>query len=98
MMLTRRRLIFAMDVDGKPILAFEANNLREARELRKEKWLRDDLRALRSNGLCLWSEVAKLTVRRATEPEKRVYQEADQSVEPSGELVLAYLVDLDGPA
>jgi hypothetical protein len=98
MIRARQRFIFALDVDGKPTTAFEANNLREARELCKEKWLRDDLRALRSNGVSLLREGARLTVRRATEPEKLIFQEADQSVEPSGELVLAYLVDLDGPA
>jgi hypothetical protein len=51
MIRARQRFIFALDVDGKPTTAFEANNLREARELCKEKWLRDDLRALRSNGV-----------------------------------------------
>ena len=43
-------IVFAMDIDGRPTLAFEAKNVREASELCKEDWLRADL-ALRGKQL-----------------------------------------------
>ena len=43
-------LIFALEVDGAPVLTFEAGSAREARELCKEEWLRGDLTELMSNG------------------------------------------------
>ena len=89
--------IYAIDVNGRPTIAFEAKSFREARELCKEQWLRGDLGALTSNGFPLCSVDAKLTVRRATEDERRIYEEAEQSVQASDDLVLAYLVELDGP-
>jgi hypothetical protein len=88
--------IYAIDVNGRPTIAFEAKSFREARELCKEEWLRGDLGALTSNSFPLCSVDAKLTVRRATE-ERRIYEEAEQSVQASDDLVLAYLVELDGP-
>ena len=89
--------VFAMDIDGKPTLAFEAKNLREASELCKEDWLRADLIALTSNGVPLCTAAAKLTVRRATENESQFYQGADQEAEAPDDLLLVYLVKLDGP-
>jgi hypothetical protein len=86
--------VFAMDVDGKPTFAFEAKNFREAFELCKEDWVRDDLTTITSNGLPLCSSTAKLTVRRADEAEIAIYRNA--AIEAQTEdLVLAYLVDLD---
>ena len=95
------RLVFAMDIDGKPPLLFEAKNLREASELCKEDWLRADLSALTSNGIPLCTAIAKLTVRRATETESQVYREArdaDRKAQAPDDLLLAYLVELDRPS
>ena len=89
--------VFAMDIDGKPTLAFEAKSLREASELCKEDWLRADLSVLTSNGIPLCTAVAKLTVRRATETERQVYRGADAEAQAPDDLLLAYLVELDGP-
>ena len=87
--------VFAMEIDGKPTIAFEAKNLREASELCKEDWLRADLIALKSNGVPLCTPTAKLTVRRADELETQVYRDADLQAD-TDDLVLAYLVELDG--
>lgn len=48
-------------------------NFREALELCKEDWVRDDLTTITSNGLPLCSSTAKLTVRRADEAEIVIY-------------------------
>jgi hypothetical protein len=89
-------IVFAMDIDGKPTLAFEAKNVREASELCKEDWLRADLSVLTSNGIPLCTAASKLTVRRATESETQVYRDADWEARVSDDLLLAYLVELDG--
>jgi hypothetical protein len=90
--------VFAIEIDGKPTIAFEAKNLREASELCKEDWLRADLGDLKSNGAPLCSPTAKLRVRLADEMEIRIYRTAHEEVdEASDDLVLAYLVELDGP-
>jgi hypothetical protein len=89
------RFIFTIEVDGKPTVAFEAKNLREASELCKEGWFRADLSALTSNGSPLCNATAKLKVRSASGPEQQMYADANNVVQASDDLVLAYLVDLD---
>jgi hypothetical protein len=87
--------IFAMEVDGRATVAFEAKNFREASELCKEDWLRADLIALTSNGVSLCTPTATLKVRRADETETQIYREAERQTQ-TDDLVLAYLVELDG--
>jgi hypothetical protein len=89
-------LVFTIEVDGKPTVAFEAKSLREASELCRAEWLRADLSALKSGGSPLCNSIAKLKVRVASEAERQVYRSAEQVVQASDDLVLAYLVDLDG--
>ena len=88
--------IFTIEIDGNPTIAFEAKNMGEARGLCKEQWLFDDLGALSSGGKAICGVGAKLAVRRATECETQVYREAERSVPASDDLMLAYLVELDG--
>jgi hypothetical protein len=86
--------VFAMEVDGKAAFAFEAKNFREAFELCKEEWVREDLIMITSNGVPLCSSEAKLTVRRAGEAEIVIYRNAAIQAQTE-DLVLAYLIDLD---
>lgn len=84
------RRVFALDVDGRPTLAFEARNQLEARELCKEAWLRDDLTSLNSNGVPLCGAKSKLSVRLAEAEEAVLFgQAAKAAANPSGDLVLA---------
>lgn len=87
-------VVFAMDVDGKATFAFEARNFREASQLCKEGWVREDLAAITSNGIPLCSSTAKLAVRRADAAEIVIYRKAARQAQTE-DLVLAYLVDLD---
>jgi hypothetical protein len=88
--------IFTLDIGGKPILTFEAKNLREAWEVCHEHWLREDVSRLCSNGIPLWDGSATLRSRSASESEREVYREAARCAgSPLDELVLAYLVQLD---
>jgi len=87
--------VFAMEIDGKPTIAFEAKNSREASGLCKEEWLRSDFSVLRSNGVPLWSAAAKLKVRQANELETQIYESAKRNRQAFDDLLLVYLVELD---
>jgi len=89
--------IFTVDIDGKPTVSFEVLSAREANELVKEHWFRDDLRALKSDGLPLWDGVASLRSRPADEHETERYQGiAAAADDAAGDILLAFLVTLDG--
>jgi len=97
MMVDLQPRCFTLDVGDKAILAFEARSLREARELCHEQWLREDIARLSSNDTPIWDGSARLRTRYATEPEIARYRAVSRNGEPSsGDLVLAYLVELDG--
>jgi len=96
MMANRLAVVFAMEIDGKPTVAFEANNFREASELCKEEWFRADLSVLTSNGVPLCNPTAKLKARQANESETQIYRDVEKNAEASDDLVLVYLVELDG--
>ena len=87
--------IFALEVDGKPTLAFEARTVRQAQELCKESWLHDDLVSLSSDGDPLCAAQSKLSVRPATAAEAAIFRQASETVKPSDELLMAYLIELD---
>jgi hypothetical protein len=88
--------IFTLDVGDRPILAFEAKNLREAWELCHERWLLEDVARLPSDGIPLCDRAATLRSRGSTERERAIYREAAQGAGSlTDELVLAYLVELD---
>ena len=57
----------------------------EARELCKERWLRADLSSQKSNGIPLCDA-----------EEATLFDQAAGASTPSDDLVLAYLVELDG--
>ena len=61
--------LFTVEIDGNPIVSFEAINYREANELLKEEWFREDLCELRSGGEPLWDGKANLRSRPANEAE-----------------------------
>ena len=88
--------VFTLEVDGHPIVAFEASRSSEAQQLCKEKWLLDDLAILKSGGAPLRAAQSKLSVRPATSEEINVFEQA--APEPSDETVLVFLVELDGAA
>jgi hypothetical protein len=87
---------FSLDVDGKPTVAFEARNQMEANELCRELWLRVDLSSQMSFSVSLCKANSKLSAKPATAGEARLFGEAAKAAaNPSDDLVLAYLVDLD---
>jgi hypothetical protein len=87
--------VFTFEVDDRPILTFEASAIREAQSLCKESWLREDLGSLKSGGVPLLTGNAKLSVRAAT-PEEAIAFAGGAEVTSSDDMVLVYLVELDG--
>jgi len=99
-------LIFTIDVGQRPVLAFEAKNLREAHEMCHESWLLSDLKELRSNGEQLWDGKTKLRARYADDNEKAAYRaagtapdqgECDELECDDLQLVFLIAIDRNGP-
>jgi hypothetical protein len=88
--------VFTLDVDGRPTLSFEASSTRAAQQILKESWLFADLDALKSSGVPLRRAESKLSVRPATSDEVMVFEQAAESAKPSEDMMLAFLVELDG--
>jgi hypothetical protein len=88
--------VFTLEVDSRPTLAFEASGTREAQQLCRESWLLNDLSILTSGGVRLLTAKSKLAVRPASPDEATVFALVANRMNPSEDMVLAYLVDLDG--
>jgi hypothetical protein len=90
--------VYTIDIDGKPLVAFEATTHREAQELAREDWFVSDLRELTAEGVRLWDGKTPLRTRIATEEENSRYRDiAANTDQDGGDIVLAFLVALDGP-
>lgn len=88
--------IYKIEVDGVPTLAVALRQFREAHELCQEEWFRSDLADLMSGGLPLYSEASKLKARLATETERAAYKDMAREAPVSEDILLAYLVEIDG--
>jgi hypothetical protein len=88
-------LIFTLDVGQKPVLTFEAKNLREAHEICHEHWLLADLKQMTADGAPLWDGKTRLRARYAVDEEKAAFRAAGQSASDSDDLPLVFLVALD---
>ena len=87
--------VFTLEADGRPILAFEASGTRQAQEISEECWLLNDLSSLRSGGARLRTARSKLSVRPASPDEATIFGLVANALDPTDDMVLAYLVELD---
>lgn len=62
---------FVAEVDGKPVIAFQAKNKAEARAFVKRKSIQKEIRAMKRGGKRVWAEASKLSVRAANPVERR---------------------------
>src|SRR6266852_8910663 len=88
--------IFTIEIGDTPTLTFEAQNQREAQELCREQWLKDDLAKATADGVPLWDGKVKLRARMALPDESALFAEAKNNGQPFDGLMLIYLVELDG--
>ena len=91
--------VFTLMVDDKPTLAFEASGTREAQQFCRESWLLNDLSTLTSAGARVRTAKSTLSVRLASPDEATIFAlVANMKTSSDGDMVLAYLVELDDAA
>ena len=88
--------IFALDIDGKPTLVFDAANLEEARAICADEVLRADLSTLTAEGALICAMNSVLEARLATPVEVSAFEYAVKRAPPSDEPTMAFLVKIDG--
>lgn len=88
--------VYTVEIAGIPIVSFEAKNNREAQELVKEGWFLEDLETRTSEGAPIWDGRAPIRARLATNEEATRYRDFAASAEDDDDIVLAYLISLDG--
>ncbi len=88
--------IFAVEVDGRPTVAFEAKRYSEAEAISGDKGLRAKLSSLKSGGFPLCGDNAVLDVRLARPEEAALYRQVADASQSTDDLMLVYLVELDG--
>jgi hypothetical protein len=90
--------IFTIEIDGKPTLAFEAKRYSEAEAICGDEGLRAKLSLLKSGDVPVCGDNAILDVRLAHPDEAALYRQAAGASPPTDDLVLVYLVELNGPS
>jgi hypothetical protein len=88
--------IFTIEINGRPTLALQAKRYKDAERLCEHGRLRTKLSTITSHGTPLSDDRATMKLRLATAEEAIYYRGATQSTEPSGDIDVVYLVDLDG--
>ena len=88
--------IFTIEVDGKPTLAFGAKRYSEAEAICGDEQLRTKLGSLKSGDFPLSGENSILDVRLANRDEAALYKQAAAGSQSTDDLLLVYLVELDG--
>ena len=89
--------ILTIEVDGKLTLAFEAKRHSEAEAICGDEGLRAKLSLLKSGDVPLCGDNAILDVRLAHPDEAALYRQAASASQSTDDLMLVYLVELDGP-
>jgi hypothetical protein len=87
---------YALEIDGRPTLAFEATSISEAQAICSDLDFRLDLATLTSGGIPILSLTAKLAPRPATEQEATAFKRAVDLAPPSDEPTIAFLIEVDG--
>jgi hypothetical protein len=95
-------MIFVLEIKGIAVLAFDADNMDDARAYAADREERQDLTELTSNGAPLWNGTDAIGARAATPAEADLFEEqreADWGEEPhaDAEDFVVYLVPLDEP-
>jgi hypothetical protein len=88
--------IFTLEIDGKPVLVFEATGLAQAREIGLDVDLRTDLSALTSEGIPICAEGATPAARPAVQTEIAAFKRAVELAPASHEPTMAFLIKIDG--
>lgn len=88
--------VFTLEIDGQPILVFDADSIEEARGICALSEFRADLGELRRQGKPLLDDAAILAARDATASEAAAFDYALTNAGPSDGPTMAFLVPVDG--
>jgi hypothetical protein len=88
--------LFTLDINGRPTLVLEANDIEFARGICSVPDLRSDLAELTSDGVSICSENDRLVVRSATKSEIKAFKRAVERAPPSESPTVAFLIKVDG--
>ncbi|WP_065751917.1 hypothetical protein [Bradyrhizobium paxllaeri] len=88
--------VFVLDIDRRPTLAFEANDLAEAREICRDADLRTDLSALTSDGIPVCAPGSTLSPRAAAQEEIAAFRHAAERAPASSQPTMTFLIKIDG--
>jgi hypothetical protein len=95
-------MIFVLEIKGTAVLAFDADNMDDARAYAASTEEHEDLTELRSNGAPLWNGKDAIGMRPATDAEADLFEEQrgedwEEEVHADREDFIVYLVPLDDP-
>ena len=88
--------VFALDIDRRPTLAFEATGLAEAHEICRDADLRTDLSALTSDGVPVFGPSSTLSPRMAAQEEIAAFRHAVERAPASDQPTMTFLIKIDG--
>jgi hypothetical protein len=88
--------VFALDVDGRPTLVFEAADLNDALAICMDDVLRADLSTLTADGFPICSANSSLQARSASSAEIIAFKHAVRRASPSEEPTMVFLIKVDG--
>lgn len=95
--------VFAVEIDGKAIAAFNEQSLEEAEAFAKSPEFCGDLTVYEHDGVPLWNGVSDISVRAATPEEEERWiisqenAEEDGEIEDADELLLVFLIPVIDP-
>ena len=89
-------VVFVLDIDGRPTLAFEAGGAVEAQETCGSPELRADLTALTSDGVPLCTPGSTFSVRPAAREEIAAFRHAVARAPASDQPTMTFLIRIDG--
>ena len=78
--------LFSIEIDGRPIMAFNASSLSEAQAFGADEDLRADLQVLEGPDGPLWDGQAKIVVRDALADEAALWEQTVAEERAAGEL------------
>jgi hypothetical protein len=87
--------IFTIEVDGRPTVAFASKRYSEAEAICANEGLRARLSLLKSGHAPVCDDNAALRLRLANPDEAAFYWKAAGASQPTDDLMLVYLVELD---
>ncbi|NOJ48711.1 hypothetical protein [Bradyrhizobium archetypum] len=89
-------IVFVLDIDRRPTLAFEASGPAEAQEICRDADLQADLAAFTSDGVPICAPDSTLGLRAATQAEIAAFRHAVERAPASDQPTMTFLIKVDG--